>query len=119
MEPQRQLRGIGGVHAAPNAVEAAERVRDVLEGVVVTMRLRVGAVDLTVRGGGIRARPEPAPERAPRLEGDSICRHRLHEFTLELLNADGQPVRIQLDRIEPHRFLARRRRDGDDGCRLR
>jgi len=59
------------------ARSAAYARRLLAEGGVVTMRLRVGAVELTVRGGGTRARPEPAPERAPRIEGDSIRRHGL------------------------------------------
>ncbi len=75
MEPQRELSGIGVAQALPRAVEEREDARDVLERVVVAVRLRVGPADLLVKRTRVGARSEPPPQRAPRLDRGSRCRH--------------------------------------------
>src|SRR5712691_3238544 len=75
VEPQRELPGIAVAQAVPRAVEERQDVRDVLERVVVAVRLRVRSANLLVKRTRVGARPEPPPERAPRLDRGPHCRH--------------------------------------------
>ena len=75
VEPQGELRRAGIPHGGTRAVEERQGVGDVLERVVVAMGLRVRARDLLMRETRVGARPEPPPERAPRLDRQPVGRH--------------------------------------------